>query len=92
MNNIHPAAAIRPAPLELIAQDGYRLSALQYAGECRRLGHLIVAGATGVPQRFYRRFAEHASRRRFSVLTLDYCGIGASKPPTPKKFKMNYLV
>jgi predicted alpha/beta hydrolase len=51
----------------------------------------VVAGATAVPQGFYRRFAEHAARRGFDVLTLDYRGIGQSAPPTLKGFRMNYL-
>ena len=85
------AAYSRPETLELVAKDGYRLSALKYASKGKVFGHLVVASATGVPQRFYRRFAEHASSRGFTVLTLDYRGIGTSKPPTLKGFNMNYL-
>lgn len=85
--------------LTLSAADGYPIAATLYsanaaanagpAGHAR--GHLIVAPATGVPQGYYRRFAEFAAARGYRVLTLDYRGIGLSKPATLKGFKMDYL-
>lgn len=80
-----------PTPLTLIASDGFRLGALQYDARAPLAGNLIVAGATGVPQRFYRRFAEYASSNGFSTLTFDYRGIGLSRPPSLKGFVMDYL-
>ena len=79
--------------LGLVAADGYRLAALRYAPATGRpgAGRLIVAGATGVPQRFYRRFAEHAAAQGFEVFTLDYRGIGLSRPATLSGFAMDYL-
>ena len=62
--------------MRLVTADGYRISAIRYEAQARLQGHLIVAGATGVPQGFYRRFAEYASARGFTTLTLDYRGIG----------------
>lgn len=78
-------------PLTLHATDGYALQATLYepTGPCH--AQLIVAGATGVPQAFYRRFAEHAARQGWRTLTLDYRGIGRSAPATLKGFRMNYL-
>ena len=64
----------------LTARDGYALTALRYAAQSTPRGHLIVAGATGVPQLFYKNFAAFASARGYTVLTLDYRGIGLSKP------------
>jgi predicted alpha/beta hydrolase len=78
-------------PVTLVAADGYRLAALRYDARTPLAGHLVVAGATGVPQKFYRRFAEHASARGFTTLTLDYRGIGLSRPASLKGFEMNYL-
>jgi hypothetical protein len=77
--------------LALKAADGYPIAATLYpaAGDLR--AHLIVASATGVPQGYYRRFAEFAAARGFRVLTLDYRGIGLSRPATLKGFKMDYL-
>lgn len=84
----------RQGPVEsitLAADDGYRLSAHRYCGHDKPVGQIVMAGATAVPQRFYRRFAEFASARGFSVLTLDYRGVGESRPSTLKGFEVSYL-
>jgi predicted alpha/beta hydrolase len=77
--------------LTLMANDGYRLAATRYSAQGTVQGNLIMAGATGVQQRFYRRFAEHASKRGFNVLTVDYRGIGESSPKSLRGFEMSYL-
>ncbi len=64
---------------------------MQYIASGPRKGYLIVAGATGVPQRFYKRFAQFAAQRGLEVWTLDYRGVGLSKPATLRGFDMNYL-
>ncbi|MCV0438623.1 MAG: alpha/beta fold hydrolase [Hydrogenophaga sp.] len=84
-------ADVRIERLSLTAADGYPLAAMRYRGSAPARAHLVVGGATAVPQGFYKRFAEHAARRGFDVLTLDYRGIGASAPSTLKGFRMNYL-
>lgn len=86
-----PSPVIVCTPLQLQATDGYLLSARRYQGVGDLKGNLLVAGATGVPQRFYRPFAEYAARRGFNVLTLDYRGIGQSSPASLKGFDMGYL-
>lgn len=78
-------------PVTLVAADGFRLSALCYTATVPVAGHIVIAGATGVPQRFYRRFAEYASAQGFTTLTLDYRGIGLSRPASLRGFEMNYL-
>ena len=60
----------------LAARDGYPLTAQRYAAVGAPRGHLIVAGATGVPQRFYRSFAQYAAAHGYTTLTLDYRGVG----------------
>ncbi len=80
-----------PEPVTLTAADGYRLAATRFHPPESSRGHLVVAGATGVRQDFYRRFAEHASRRGFSTLTLDYRGIGKSRPESLKGFQASVL-
>ena len=77
--------------LTLVADDGYRLAATRYSAQGQLRGNLIMAGATGVQQRFYRRFAQHVSAQGFNVLTLDYRGIGESAPKSLKGFEMSYL-
>lgn len=78
-------------PLTLLAADGYRLSACLYRARGEPMGNLVMAGATGVSQRFYRRFAEFASGQGYHVLTLDYRGVGGSKPASLRGFDMSFL-
>ncbi|WXL26368.1 alpha/beta fold hydrolase [Ectopseudomonas mendocina] len=82
--------AIQSENLSLRALDGYPLAATRYHA-ANPQAHLLIAGATGVPQGFYRRFAEYAAQQGFSTLTLDYRGIGKSKPATLRGFEMHYL-
>jgi predicted alpha/beta hydrolase len=90
MNASHPGVpGAETVPLR--AGDGYALTALRYPAHGAPRGHVVVAGATGVPQRFYRRFAEHAATQGFNVLTLDYRGIGLSRPERLRGFEMDYL-
>ncbi len=77
-------------PVALTAADGYPLQARWYPAIDAR-AQLVVAGATAVPQAFYRRFAEYAARQGYSVLTLDYRGIGRSAPGQLRGFRMDYL-
>ena len=81
--------------IALTAADGYPLTALRYAARgplhAPPRGHLVVAGATGVPQMFYRRFAEFAAENGYEVLTLDYRGVGLSRPASLRGFEMRYL-
>ncbi|WPC04739.1 alpha/beta fold hydrolase [Pseudomonas benzenivorans] len=88
MNADNPS--ILSESLRLPARDGYSLGATRYHAP-RPVAQLLVAGATGVPQGFYRRFAEHAARRGFETLTLDYRGVGQSKPDSLRGFEMDYL-
>lgn len=85
------ATASTATTLTLTARDGYRLGATLYPGCGETKGNLIVANATGVPQGFYRRFAEFASKRGYNVLTLDYRGVGQSRPASLRGFSMQYL-
>ena len=80
-----------PQPLQLLAADGYRLGALHYPAAGQPIGRLLVAGATGVPQRFYAHFASFAASQGVAVWTLDYRGVGLSRPPSLRGFRMNYL-
>ena len=77
-----------PLHLTLHAKDGYPLAATHYPADGEQ--YIVVASATGVPRRFYRRFAEFAQARGIHVITVDYRGIGDSKPDTLKGFKMQY--
>ena len=76
--------------LTLTAVDGYPISCRLYPALGVAKGQLIVAGATGVGQQFYRRFAEYVSQQGFNVLTLDYRGVGDSAPNQLKGFQMDF--
>jgi len=89
---IAPIAARRDSAwMTLSAHDGYPITAIVYAGAEPVRGHLIVAGAVGVPQRFYRAFAEFAASAGYSTLTFDYRGIGLSAPTSLAGFQMDYF-
>jgi predicted alpha/beta hydrolase len=88
------AVSPEPAPaqaIRLTASDGYALGAMHYACVGLARGRLIVAGATGVPQRFYSRFAQFVASQGIDVWTLDYRGIGLSRPPSLRGFRMDYM-
>jgi len=86
-----PEPSPEARPIELVASDGFRLSATCYEPAGVPQAHLVVAGATGVPQGFYRRFALHAAQHGYRTLTLDYRGIGQSAPASLRGFEMQYL-
>ena len=80
-----------PESLTLTTRDGYALQALRYTAVGPLRGHLVVAGATGVPQLFYKNFALFAAQQGYTTLTVDYRGIGLSKPAALRGFQMDYL-
>ena len=80
-----------PEPVVLQASDGYRLHGFKYLPPGPVRAHLVVAAATGVPQQFYRRFADHARRQGFSTLTFDYRGIGLSRPASLRECRGDFL-
>ena len=88
-NHLESASPIRS--LTFVTGDGYRLSGIRYPAAGKRLGNIVVAGATGVQQVFYRRFALHAASREFDVLTFDYRGVGQSKVDSLKDLDMSFL-
>jgi predicted alpha/beta hydrolase len=71
--------------------DGTQLAATVYAPSGAVRGQIMVAGATAVPQKFYRRFADHANAQGFAVTTFDYRGIGGSAPPKLRGYRMDWL-
>lgn len=76
--------------LTLTTADGTKLQAIRYDAASPR-GRIVVAGATGVPQLYYRAFAEHAVARGYTTMTLDYRGVGLSRPASLRGFGMRYL-
>jgi predicted alpha/beta hydrolase len=83
----------QPKSVQFDTADGVTIYGYHFASKSNEptKGILLLAGATGVPQRFYRAYAEAASERGFDIVTLDYRGIGESAPEDLKGFKMRYL-
>lgn len=77
--------------VKFYAHDGYPLSGIRYIPSQQIKANIIVCCATGVPQLFYRRFAEYATQYGYQVLTFDYRGVAKSAPMTLKGFQMSYL-
>jgi predicted alpha/beta hydrolase len=73
------------------ASDGYPLIGTLYTPEHGIKANIVLCSATGVPQAFYRRFAEYATQFGYQVLTFDYRGVAQSAPKQLKGFKMSYL-
>lgn len=87
-----PAAHLAWTTDRVSADDGWSLAVRRCTptdGAPR--GHLVVASATGVPQGFYRRFAERAAARGYAVTTFDYRGIGDSAPASLRNLRMHLL-
>jgi predicted alpha/beta hydrolase len=76
--------------LALTCQDGTIIQAERREPNPPAHAELIVGGATGVPQRFYRRFAEFAVAQGYAVTTLDFRGIGKSAPSTLRGYQASY--
>lgn len=67
--------------IEIQCRDGVRLGAhlwLSRGGGSN--GSVIINAATGVPARYYHRYAHFLTACGFDVLTYDYRGIGGSRP------------
>lgn len=77
--------------ISLTTSDGYKLVGQKYSSTGAIRGNIVLAGATGVPQGFYRKFASYAVAQGFNVLTFDYRGIAQSKQGDLKDLDMSYL-
>lgn len=78
-----PSPDVEVVDHTLVAADGRELGARTFRGHGQDV--VVVAPATGVPQRFYDGFARAIVARGPSVLTFDYRGIGASRSAHPRR-------
>lgn len=65
--------------LQIRCADGRALAATLFGERTRDVPVVVIAGATGVCRRLYRRYAEHLARDGFAVLSFDYRGVGGSR-------------
>ncbi|WP_420005668.1 alpha/beta fold hydrolase [Arenibacterium sp. LLYu02] len=70
-----------------IGSAGARLLGTLYKAEGTARASLVLHGATGVPQRFYRHFATWAAGQGITTLTYDYRDFGESLEGHPKHSK-----
>lgn len=69
--------------LVLAATDGFTLGGHLFEPDGAPRALVVINGATGVHQRYYRYFATFLASRGFLVLSYDYRGIGKSRPNSP---------
>jgi predicted alpha/beta hydrolase len=70
--------------IELRAADGGALAATVY--DAGASDALLIASAMGVKRRYYDAFARYVAERGRNVVTLDYRGIGDSRPRSLRGF------
>ncbi len=77
----HTAAfrAANPAAVTLVTEDGFPLAGTRWLADGEARGVVLIAPATGVPHRFYLRFAEFLASQGFDTLAWDWRGIGESR-------------
>jgi len=73
------ASAIRVENHRITARDKTLLSANLYRPQDHNNHTVLIAGAMGMPQRFYRHYARFLAEQGCVVLTFDYRGIADSK-------------
>jgi predicted alpha/beta hydrolase len=69
----------KPPSPRLRCEDGTLLAARWYEPATPARAVAVISPATGVPQRYYRYFAQWLAGRGYAVLTYDYRGIGESR-------------
>lgn len=70
---------MREVHLTVESIDGHPLAGTLYEPGRLPLAAVQLNGATGVPRRYYRAYAQFLAERGFVVLTYDYRGMGDSR-------------
>jgi predicted alpha/beta hydrolase len=61
--------------------DGFALGGRRYGDAAAARAGVLIAPAMGVPQSYYADFARWLAEQGYAVLSFDYRGMGASRPP-----------
>jgi len=67
--------------------DGHTLTGHVFEPEGEARGAVVIHGGFAIPQRFYRRIADHLARQGFVALTYDYRGMGESRTGSLRGFQ-----
>lgn len=74
--------------LRVPATDGFSLAATMFeVGSEPSLGVVLIAPASGVKRGYYARYASFLAEQGFRVITLDYRGVGGSRPDRLRGFQ-----
>jgi predicted alpha/beta hydrolase len=76
-----------PIHLKIKTTDNFSIGLVSYSPSIAPTNVIIIGGAMGVKQSFYRHFAAHLTEKGSVVYTFDYRGIGASKDKSLSKYK-----
>ena len=85
-----PEPQLPTTEISFEALDGTCLSGTLFEPEGEPRGVVLVNSGTGIPRRFYGRFAHQAATRGFVALTFDYRGIGGSAPRSLRGYPARY--
>lgn len=75
----------------IVAADGYRLAAREYAADGICKGAVLIVPAMAVPQTFYSEFARWLAGQGWRVVTFDFRGVGESAPYSLRGFQADVL-
>jgi predicted alpha/beta hydrolase len=85
------AADLKTERLTLKSKCGKRLSAYVYLPDAATFPVVMIAGATGVPQRYYRHVAAFFQGQGIAAVTFDYEGIGESRTEPIRQCGASFL-
>lgn len=77
--------------ITITTSDDYKLQGRFYCGARDVKDTILIAGATGVPQRYYSRFCKEMTQQGYNLVTFDYRGIADSKYGSLKGFEASVL-
>jgi len=75
-------------PKTLSCADGQPLVINEFLSDSAR-GTIIIAGAIGVSQSFYHKFASYLSEQGYNALTFDYRGTGENRVKAASALKLS---
>lgn len=78
---------------QAIADDGFKVGCTEWrhGGKASGRNVVIIAPATSVKAKYYHRFAEFLFASGCDVVSFDYRGIGASRPPDIRAVNADYV-
>jgi predicted alpha/beta hydrolase len=78
--------------LTIMTQDQVKLACTYFPGRSGGSNKfIIINSATGVNQRYYKKYASFLAEKGYDVLTYDYRGIGMSRPLKLKGFEASFI-